>query len=126
MTTDEVIGRLRGRRAALWEQGKTFTTAAARAAIAREIRGLDAQIAAYEAAAERLAELDDLARKLTGQAALAQRLEHDGVEWQTLFAQLRARRAGRDPLVRRRHPRCWAGCAAGWREAAARPQPSRT
>lgn len=101
MTTDEIIGRLRARRAALWEQGKTFTTAAGRAVIAREIRGLDEQIAAYEAAAERLAELDDLSRRLAAQDALGRRLQQGGVDWQTLFAQLRRAALGEIPWPER-------------------------
>lgn len=101
MTPGEIVDRLRSRRAALWEQGKAFTTAPARATVAREIRGLDAQIAAYEAAAERLAELDDLTRRLSGQAALARRLEQDGIDWQALFAQLRRAALGEIPWPER-------------------------
>ncbi len=101
MTPGEVLGRLRDRRAALWEQGKTFTTAAARATIAREIRALDAQIAAYEAATDRLAELDDLSRRLAAQGAVTRRLEQDGVDWQVLFAQLRRAALGEIPWPER-------------------------
>lgn len=101
MTADESTGRLRARRAALWEQGKTFTTAAARAVVAREIRALDAQIAAYEAAAERLAELDDLGRRLADQTTLIRRLELAGVDWQALFAQLRRAALGEIPWPER-------------------------
>ena len=101
MTPGEIVDRLRSRRAALWEQGKAFTTVAARAVAAREIRALDAQIAAYEAAAERLAELDDLRQRLAGQAALARRLEQAGVDWQALFAQLRRAALGEIPWPER-------------------------
>ncbi len=101
MTADDLVCRLRARRAALWEQGKAFTTTAARAVVAREIRALDAQIAAYEAAAERLAELDDLGRRLTGQTALVRRLEQAGVDWRALFAQLRRAALGEIPWPER-------------------------
>ncbi len=123
MTADDLVCRLRARRAALWEQGKAFTTTAARAVVAREIRSLDAQIAAYEAAAERLAELDDLGRRLADQTALVRRLEQAGVDWQALFAQLRRAALGEIPWPERAAEvlgrlRRWLGLADGSGEVA--------
>lgn len=97
----EAIARLRDRRAALWEQGKGYTSAAARATVARELRGLDAQIAAYESAAERLAELQELEERLARQQALARRLEQAGVDWPMLLAQLRRAAIGEAPWPER-------------------------
>ncbi len=97
MTAADYVAQLRSRRTALWEQGRTFTTPTARAAIAREIRLVDAQIAAYEAAAERLAELDELSRRLAARPDLAQRLTGDGIDWPQLFRQLRRAALGDIP-----------------------------
>jgi endonuclease YncB( thermonuclease family) len=103
MMTAEIIARLQTRRAALAAQGRTFATPAARATVAHELRALDAQIAAYEGAVARLAELDMLGQRLAAQHALARRLEQDGVDWRTLFAWLRRAALGESP---------WPACAA--------------
>lgn len=97
MTPSDIIARLAERRAALWETGKTLTTPMARALIARQVRGIDAQIAAYEGATERLAELQELADRLAQQEALARRLEGEGVDWRGLFIQLRRAALGEIP-----------------------------
>ena len=119
----EAIARLRARRAALWEQGRLHTTAAARAAVAREIRALDAQIAAYEATGERLAELQELNERLARQEALVRRLERAGVDWRVLFAHLRRAVLGEIPWPERAAEvlgrlRRWLGPADGGAEVA--------
>lgn len=97
MTPSDVIARLAERRAALWETGKTLTTPAGRAAIARQVRALDAQLAAYEAASERLTELQALTDRLARQEGVARRLAGAGVDWRGLLAQLRRAAQGEIP-----------------------------
>ena len=68
MTTPvDALDRLRKRRAELWRHAAEWTEPA-QDLVARQIRNLDAQIAAYEAAANRLAELDELNAALQARA----------------------------------------------------------
>jgi endonuclease YncB( thermonuclease family) len=57
---DDILARLRARRAALQGSSRSDSAFAARVMIAREIRAVDAQIAAYEDALGRLGDLGTL------------------------------------------------------------------
>lgn len=91
----DVLARLRARRAALLRAGGSYSASAARVALAREIRGLDLQIAVYEGALERLGKLE----KLAAQVGLPYQPPSRDRNWLDLLAGLRHRLDRRDGCI---------------------------